>query len=406
MNILYFGTVCDLYSYNEKINSCKVKPSIAPIIFESSLLEGFYQNHAKIEIHSFPMIPTVPGSRFLFFGGNSENLSCGYRCRWLITVNLPIVKQISRRLDACRIMKKWMRENAGKGLVLTYSVPPFLVRDVIKRAKRHSIKTVAIIPDLLRDMYINNRSNLIVSQIKQIYLSSALKKQGMYDGYVYLTEEMRNVVAPDKPYIVMEGIASVSDAPDKEMLPKTEQRGIMYAGMLHKKYGIMKLVDAFEEADIIDSELWLFGDGTAAEEVRERAKKNSKIKYFGTVSRDEILEYERRATLLVNPRDPEDEFTIYSFPSKTIEYMLSGTPLLTTRLKGIPSEYFDYLFLSPDNGVKNLSLAISKALSLPDEELKRIGESAKHFIIEKKNAKKQAKKVLDFLYEVNDVPSN
>lgn len=402
MKILYFGTVCNLHTYNEKINNCKTKPSVAPIVFESALLEGFFQHDAEIEIISFPMIPAVPGSDILFFGGKTEKLSAGYDCRWLRTVNFPIVKQISRRLDARRIMKKWMRENAGSGVVLTYSVPPFLIKDVMKYAGRYRVKTAAIIPDLVRDMYINDKPDPIVSKMKKIYLSPALKLQGMYDGYIYLTEEMRNVVAPDKPYMIMEGIASLSDITENNVIEKSFPRSVMYAGMLHEKYGIIRLLDAFEKADIPDAELWLFGDGTAVEEIRRRAATNHKIKYFGSVSRSEILEHERRATLLVNPRDPEDEFTKYSFPSKTIEYMLSGTPLLTTKLQGIPEEYFEHLFLSPDNGIENLLRAIRDILSRSDDELKKIGESARNFIVKEKNAKKQAARVLEFLHEVRN----
>lgn len=406
MKILYFGTVCDLHAYNEKLNQCKEKPSIAPIVFESALLEGLYQNNADVEIHSFPMIPAFPKSRFLFFGGHTERLSCQYNCRWLRTLNVPVLKQISRRLDARKIMKKWMRDNREHGMVMTYSVPPFLASDVIKYAKRYHVKTVAIIPDLLKDMYINDKSNFLVSGMKRIYLSSALRVQGMYDGYIYLTEEMRSVVAPDKPYTVMEGIASDSDIRNALSVEKATRRSVMYAGMLHEKYGILRLLDAFDLADIPDVDLWLFGDGTAAEQVRRRAESNPKIKYFGTRPRSEILQYERQATLLLNPRDPADEFTKYSFPSKTIEYMLSGTPLLTTELKGIPSEYFEHVFTARNNDAQTLALAMRYALSRSDEELRRMGEEAIRFIEKEKNAAKQAAKIMRFLQEVNDENSD
>ena len=69
-------------------------------------------------------------------------------------------------------------------------------------------------------------------------------------------------------------------------------------------------------------------------------------------------------------------------------------------------EYFDYLFLSPDNSVKNLSLAISDAFLRTDDEMRMIGENAKRFITEQKNAKKQTARILDFLHEVNDETSD
>ena len=176
--------------------------------------------------------------------------------------------------------------------------------------------------------------------------------------------------------------------------------------MLHEKYGIGNLMDAFEKLNLPDTQLWLFGDGTAVAQIKERETVNPAIRYFGSVSREEILAYERQATLLVNPRDPNEEFTKYSFPSKTIEYMPSGTPLLTTKLKGIPAEYFDHVFTAEDNSVEALSAAMETALGCSGEELLAIGMAAQNFIRTQKNATQQSKRILTFLeglnYELKD----
>ena len=57
MQILYFGTICDIENYENFIGHCKKKPSMAPIIFETSLLSGFKELGSDIDIYSFPMIP-------------------------------------------------------------------------------------------------------------------------------------------------------------------------------------------------------------------------------------------------------------------------------------------------------------------------------------------------------------
>ncbi len=400
MKLLYFGTVCDLQSYNKKVESCSYKPSVAPILFETSLLEGFKKNGVELEILSFPMIPTFPSGKSLLFGGHSEQLACGYSCYWLRTLNLPFLKQLSRRLDSKRLLKKWLKKNAGDGMIFTYSVPPFLVKDVLKYASKYNVRTAAIIPDLLRDMYINENSGSIITKIKNKSLSQALKLQGNYDCYIYLTQAMSKVVAPEKPYIVMEGIADISNVVEPVVSEKSSTRAVMYAGMLHEKYGIINLLDAFDIVKSEDAELWLFGDGTAVPEIKKRATINSRIKYFGTVTHDEIISYERKATLLVNPRSVDDDFTRYSFPSKNIEYMLSGTPLLTTELEGIPKEYFEYAFSTKNNSPDVLGRAIEKVLKLTEEELCAFGKRAQKFICEEKNSQIQSERIKAFLEEV------
>lgn len=198
----------------------------------------------------------------------------------------------------------------------------------------------------------------------------------------------------------MEGILN-EYGPKTSEVQKAFPGGIMYAGRLHEKYGVMRLIEAFELLEEKDIELWLFGDGTAVREIQDYASKNPRIRYFGQVSREEILRYEQRATLLVNPRSVQDEFTQYSFPSKVIEYMHSGTPLVMTKLKGIPEEYFDYGFVVEDNRPDWMAQVLSKALSMSDGELASIGARASTFISENKSAAVQGKRIKDFLLKLS-----
>ena len=72
-------------------------------------------------------------------------------------------------------------------------------------------------------------------------------------------------------------------------------------------------------------------------------KSHANIRYFGFVSHERALELQAKAALLINPRSPKGVFTRYSFPSKTLEYMRSGKPVVCHRLEGIPEEYDPYL---------------------------------------------------------------
>ena len=400
MRILYFGTVCDLKEYEKMLAGGREKASIAPIVFESSLLSGFRQNGIEMDVYSFPLIPMFPRSKWLWWGSKKEQLACGYACTWLKTINLPIIKQFSRRLHGRHILKKWLKEHRGEECaVLSYSIPPFLVKDIVCLSRKYGVKCFALVTDLLRDMYVNAQDNSFVMFLKNHYLSQAIQWQGEYDGYVLLTEAMSEVINPEKPYIVMEGIADVSDVSLEETSEKAVPAGIMYAGLIEEKFGILSLLDAFEDAALPDTELWLFGHGNAADIVAERAERNSKIRFFGRKLREEIQEFEKKASLLVNPRNVSDEFTRYSFPSKTIEYMLSGTPTLTTKLRGIPEEYYPFLLLCEDNDRASLKQALISAMSLSAEEREERGQRAKQFIVEKKNATKQVGRVVQFIAE-------
>ena len=170
----------------------------------------------------------------------------------------------------------------------------------------------------------------------------------------------------------------------------------MYAGTLYKKYGIDTLIEVYEQLDT-DYELWIMGAGDYEEEIKKKAESNPMIKFFGVVSREEVMRREQEASLLLNIRNPKDEYTKYSFPSKMIEYMLSGTPVFTTKLPGFPADYDEYLYYNEEYTQEGLIRDLKKVLSLPEEELKEKGKRASEFVRNYKNCERQMAMVVEFI---------
>ena len=126
-------------------------------------------------------------------------------------------------------------------------------------------------------------------------------------------------------------------------------------------------------------------------------KRDSRIVYLGKVNRIDALALQRNATVLVNPRQNNEEFTKYSFPSKTMEYLSSGVPLVAYKLDGMPDEYDSYINYVPDNSPESLAREISKVLDMSDEVRVGAGKTAQAFVAENKNYIVQSKKILDFI---------
>ena len=80
-----------------------------------------------------------------------------------------------------------------------------------------------------------------------------------------------------------------------------------------------------------------------------------------------------------------------------MEYMVSGTPVLTTRLPGMPKEYEEYVYLFDNESVGGMAKKITEVLSIPEKELRKKGASAREFVLKEKNNISQAKKLLDFI---------
>ena len=112
---------------------------------------------------------------------------------------------------------------------------------------------------------------------------------------------------------------------------------------------------------------------------------------------DIVIQAELEADLLINPRPTHEEFTRYSFPSKNMEYMATGTPVLTTDLPGMPEEYKQYVYLLKDETEDGVCQALIQIFKEPDKERSEKGKKAKRFVMEKKNNVRQAKKVVDLV---------
>lgn len=170
-------------------------------------------------------------------------------------------------------------------------------------------------------------------------------------------------------------------------------------GGLHCKYGIKDLVDGFNMLQN-DIELHLYGQGDAVEYIKKIAEKNNKIKYMGFKLNSEIIVAEKKAVLLINPRPTTEEFTLYSFPSKTIEYMLTGTPILMTKLPGMPKEYYDFVYFIDEESSTGIKESIERVIKNSKEELVEKGKQAKEFIIKNKNNEVQGRRIYEFIKSI------
>ena len=251
------------------------------------------------------------------------------------------------------------------------------------------IKSIGIItdlPDFLSDKGKNNFNNMIIK---------------MFNNYVLLTDEMNNYIVDNithknKPYIVIEGSVDYTIL-NEITCEKYEKKVCMYTGTLAKIYGIEYLVKGFIKANVLNSELHIYGDGDFKNELIDLCKKNSNIKYFGTKPNEYIVEEQKKATLLINPRPSNEEFTKYSFPSKNLEYMASGTPLLATDLPGIPDEYKRYEYIIENENIEGIANMFRYVLNLTDAELRKKGKMAQEFVLGTKNNIIQTKKIMEWL---------
>ncbi len=315
-------------------------------------------------------------------------------------LNLPVIKQLRRKNTVYRSLKRIIKKSDEPVTVIVYSLyNPYLKALSRLKERFNNFNYILIVPDLPGELGIES-TNLIKRNINRVLGGNSLELSGSADGYVLLTEQMKVPMEIGvKPYTVVEGICNNS-VNFKSEYRKNQPPTILYTGALDKALGLDVLIDAFEMLPSGSATLALAGQGQYSDEIKRVCKKNKNIQYLGYLPKDEIHELQRSADVLVNPRSAQEEYVKYSFPSKTMEYLSTGVPVVMNKLPGIPDDYDDHIFYTESSNSKSLAEALQRVLKMDEQTLLQHGISAARFIEQQKSSVFQARKVIELIERV------
>ncbi|MBQ8184030.1 MAG: glycosyltransferase [Clostridia bacterium] len=404
LDILFLGRLFPREKEDEIKSKMKTGMQDAANALQWNIIDGFEENDfGTMKIINYLPVDAYPNGYtdkfidgFTFqhtgkYDAQDVNVSC---------CNIFGIKRFINKMYFKKYIKKWAKEDNGKKKVILSYTATSMFLSLVKLAKKYnkSIISGCIIADIPEFATAST-----VKGIKKLYHRMQVKKcanlYGNVDRYVLLTEQMAQKLKIESPHIVVEGIATTDDSAYSSQLAEKYQneKYILYSGTLNYKFGIGTLLDAFEEISDPDVKLMICGFGEAEELIKEKQKNNNRIIFLGRVDRKDVLELQKRATVLVNPRQNNEEFTKYSFPSKNLEYLSSGVPLVAYKLDGIPDEYDGYINYPTDDSAKTLSTEILKICALTDEERTLLGKKAKDFVFTNKNKVAQAQRIIEFI---------
>lgn len=363
--------------------------------FHNLVIEGLAMNGANV--YSLIGRPVCYSNYSKIFWKSIKEIDAGIVYHHVSILNLPVIKQIYVSIVMMFNIFWWLIKNySEKEKVIIYDGAYVTLLPILMICTFFfPCDKIPIICDVYSYMANvedarckKNKLSIVLSRI----ISSCLANM---QGYIFLTEKMSDLLnKKKKPYIVMEGISDFKLNSTSKSQKKENKFVVLYAGALKKEYGLQNLIDGFISYNNNSAELWICGAGPYSNEIKEYQKKDRRIKFFGHLPLNEVLSKEQSATLLINPRPTDLQFTQYSFPSKNMEYMVSGTPILTTKLQGMPSEYYEYIYTINGNDSDSIKCAFEDLSKLSIDELNKKGEEAQKFILTKKNKKIQARKIL------------
>ena len=386
MNILYLGqfgvkSILDKY------------PTFGLDNYKMSdfLVKGFQLNkEVKLDVITAPDVasyPDFPKARFKRFVEN-DIVSVGF-------LNLPFIKQFSMVNSLYDDAKRVIESNEGK----TYVIVPYMVYHSVRTARKIKSKfgDKVIICLIVQDIFFPKK-NTLNYWVNRYTEHEAVKS----DCFILFTKAMADYLHIDeRKFIVMESVidGTTYKTLGQEQSANKKKLSVVYTGALGVPNGVAKLIEMMRHIQRNDFNLIVTGRGSLTEKIKEAAKEDDRICFMGTVPKDDVFKYQSQADVLINPRSDSDDpiVTKYMFPSKLMEYMLTGNAVLTYKMSGIPEEYYNYVFVAEDDTPAGLANALNSVLDLSEEERKKRGMAARHFILENKILEVQSKRIVGFL---------
>lgn len=401
-NVCFLSTLYPKGCENYDINVKKHRSQNITFI-QNELIRGIEENFAnKVHIINKLLVPlykkgyTKP---FVKSGTFEHTNSLKEKDIIFPYINVPLFHSISLFWGARKYLLRWILNEHKEKYLISYSLTTYSLK-AMKYAKKKNtaIKTCIIVPDIPQYTYMNTNNLLIniKNKIALNLLNNKIEKSSKYvDTYCFFSEHMREKINT-KHFCVFEGLATeeFSNITAKRDYSKTEKI-IIYAGGLHAHYGVDLLLNAFTNLKNPNYRLILCGKGLLEEEIVKQAAKDPRINFVGEIDRLDLLSIEKGADLLINPRVDCGIFTKYSFPSKNLEYLSSGTPMIAYKLEGIPSEYDRYINYFNEPTAESLAVKIVDVLENSNKSAINAAANAASFVTTQKNALSQAKKIIE-----------
>ena len=354
--------------------------------FQLGLLDGLLATglrHATA-ITALP-IAAVPRPRKVFV--RSQRWSLGARIDIVAPgfVNLPPIKPFSVHT---RLTRAGRLARAGVSAILAYNAVPGPGSAGLAVARKLGVPFICVVAD--HDPSCIGRSPLRAGE--QWWSNRILAGS---DGLVVLSGHTARDLAGGRPWIKIDG----GVGRDWDELPQLAplRKTVVYAGTPAYVSGARLLLEAFARVDDPEMKIVFAGRGGLEDEIRAAASRDPRIEVRGFTTREELRQLLASATVLVNPRLSAPSENRYNFPSKILDYLASGRPVITTLAGDLDPVYADVAIPLRDETPTALAALMQEVCARSEQELTMIGSRGRDFVLGERRWVDQAAEVYRFI---------
>ncbi|MDD2284086.1 MAG: glycosyltransferase [Paludibacter sp.] len=335
--------------------SSKNEISAAGCKWQYGLISG--TQLAGENIHALTHFPNLPWPKGPFISrALPGSINEGIKTTVAPFINIPKLRLRTIRRAYSVGLDKILSEHGLPKAAVFYNIW-FHTDDVFNRLKRElkipCIVIAADYPDRTRYGYL---------------FENALKRS---DGGVYLSWQRFDQSQKKYKLHLDGGITKIRTLQTKDRTETARNIGkpviLTYSGSYHKYCGIDRLIQFFKSIEDPHLRLHLTGK-CDNERLLKLFRSDPRIHFFGFVTEKMLAKLQSETFAFVNFYLPDDGSTSGKFPSKILEYMSFGKPVLSTETAGVAPEYNKFVSFFDANNPSSFQSALHNLRTLAPEK--------------------------------------
>ena len=364
MRIIYFTTAQDEKDYRSFMNQWKIALNPSNQNFHNKLIRALAIDN-KVDVISIRpfsrknmKVKKLPAEE-----KNDGNISWHYLSR----CGLKVFRTAKLIPEANKIFKTIVQKDS---VILSDTINPSVLRTLNKINAKTKLPVIGICTD--------SPSN--ISGTSKSYTQYILSHSDNFNGYISLTQSLNDLFnKQNNPHLVVEGLVENREEKEEKMNDKPY---FFFGGALMEKYGVFNLIKAFKRLHDDSIDLIICGHHGDKTKIRDEIGKNTNIQYIGLIPVKEVLKYENNCIATINPRPFSEDLDRYSIPSKTLEYMSSGRPVISVRNTILMEKFPNEIIWVNSSEVNDLEKGLKQVLLMNKKEREIFGFQSKNRVLE------------------------
>ena len=387
---LFISNVLPGDDLNPDINTQK-----ATYLAQKGIMDALSQKVESLQVLSYPQYPVYPNSKIIYkksysrIEGNTEYVQ-------IPTINLPVLRIVFRNFFFLVYILNWcIRNRKTNKHVIQYNVssPSLIVTLAAKLFKNTDVSAFLYDLGMPPSSYNYSWFKRLIYIIIDVQAKALINK--MDYAYVITRAVAEDYASKIQTLLVDGGISEdvLSHIPLKDNRNK-DKTICLIAGNLTETNGVKLLLDASKYLKEENVEFWFAGKGDLVDLIKQESLSNPQILYKGFFDTRQLFETYASVDILLNLRLMPGEEGRYLFPSKLLEYLITGRRVISTDFAHVKEVYGDICDVLTSATAENLAEILKRIIADKDDKK---GALAQNFMLRNRTWLAQISTIVDML---------